>query len=133
METIKVLIVDDDAIVRDSTRKLMTDIFSDLNIKLDITEGCDGEDIIKQVKLLVQMKEKLFDLICTDECMSDINGSEAIRAIRHLIKDTQIIAITASSEEHKFRILESGADQVLSKPLSKKQLKEYIDEYILGC
>jgi CheY-like chemotaxis protein len=132
MEIIKILIVDDDSNIRSSVRKLMTDIFTDLNIKVDITEGCDGTDLIKHVTILLQKEEKLFDLICTDECMTVINGSDAIKSIRHLTRGTQIVSITSVSEDCKLRILASGADLVFSKPISKKQLKEYIDEYILG-
>lgn len=71
------------------------------------------------------------NLILMDIKMPVIDGFEATRQIKLINPDVHIIAITAyamSGDED--RIIASGCDGYLSKPISKKSLLEKIGEFI---
>ena len=70
-------------------------------------------------------------LILMDMKMPEIDGFEATRQIKLINKNVYIIAITAyamSGDEE--RIMASGCDGYLSKPINKKSLLEKISEFI---
>ena len=70
-------------------------------------------------------------LILMDIKMPVIDGFEATRQIKLINKNVYIIAITAyamSGDEE--RIMASGCDGYLSKPINKKSLLEKISEFI---
>jgi PAS domain S-box-containing protein len=73
-----------------------------------------------------------FDLIFMDLQMPEMSGMEATRAIREReregIKRTCIIGLTAhASREIKEQCLDSGMDQVLTKPVKSKDLLAAVD------
>jgi hypothetical protein len=70
-------------------------------------------------------------LILMDMKMPEIDGFEATRQIKLINKNVCIIAVTAyamSGDEE--RIIASGCDVYLSKPINKKSLLEKISEFI---
>ena len=71
------------------------------------------------------------NLILMDMKMPEIDGFEATRQIKRLNQLVPVIAITAyamSGDED--RIMASGCDGYLSKPINKKSLLEKISEFI---
>lgn len=69
------------------------------------------------------------DLILMDIKMPEMDGYEATAAIRGLSAEVPIIAVTAFAyPEDEKRILSSGFDAYLTKPVSKKLLQEKIVE-----
>lgn len=71
-------------------------------------------------------------LILMDMKMPEIDGFEATRQIKLINADVHIIAVTAyamSGDEDK--ILSSGCDGYLSKPISQKSLSDKIAEFIM--
>ncbi len=72
-----------------------------------------------------------FDVIFMDVQMPVMNGIEASRAIRDKGVRTPIIAVTASvTEEEKSRCMESGMDDLLSKPFRKAELAAVLDKWL---
>lgn len=69
------------------------------------------------------------DLILMDIKMPEMDGYEATAAIREMSVDVPIIAVTAFAyPEDEKRILSSGFNAYLTKPVSSKLLKEKIAE-----
>jgi CheY-like chemotaxis protein len=76
-------------------------------------------------------KDNNIDIILMDIKMPEMNGYEAINAIKKINPDIPIIAQTAyalSGEREK--ILKAGCDDYLSKPIMGKVLLEKINKYI---
>ena len=73
-----------------------------------------------------------FDLILMDIGMPGMDGMETTRAIREggLSAFTPVIGVTAlTTEQDRPGILDSGMQDVLSKPLGLAQLRGYLDEF----
>jgi two-component system sensor histidine kinase/response regulator len=65
------------------------------------------------------------DLILCDLLMPEMDGQEAIRAIRCLSPDAKIIAMTGSLEDENVRLRTAeilGANEILEKPFSVRKL-----------
>ncbi len=122
----KVLVIDDHKLVRDNTKNLIKSAFLTLKLQdYEIIEGSDGIDLLNFVRLDHEGRIKI---IFTDENMEYINGSEAIKIMRKLeenkkIKNYEIASITAFDDNlTKKKILDSGANLVISKPASKSEI-----------
>lgn len=80
-------------------------------------------------------KDDTPDLILMDVQMPEMDGLEAIRQIRQTptLKETPIIALTALAiPGDRDRCLAAGANDYLPKPVSLKQLRQMLDQYIGG-
>ena len=91
-----------------------------------ILHAANGREAIELFKANPDIK-----LILMDIKMPEIDGFEATRQIKLINKNVYIIAITAyamSGDEE--RIMASGCDGYLSKPINKKSLLEKISEFI---
>jgi CheY-like chemotaxis protein len=70
-------------------------------------------------------------MILMDVKMPEIDGLEATRQIKKIRKDLPIIAITAySMSGDKERVLSSGCDGYISKPINKRSLIEKMEEFL---
>ena len=71
--------------------------------------------------------QKSFDLILMDNYMPVMNGIEACKAIRALGDLSIIIGLTGHTlEADKLLFLESGANQLLVKPIATAKLKHIL-------
>jgi len=104
--TQKILIAEDHAILREGLRSLLS---SEPELEV-IGEAEDGRQAISQAK---QLKPHL---ILMDLSMPNLNGTEAICAIKRHIHDIKIIALTAhKTEEYVRATLDAGADGYVLK------------------
>lgn len=123
----KILLVEDVAPLRRSLVKIVTE--SSVCKNYGLIEGCDGKDIIAEV-INDQQNNKRICLIISDENMEYLCGSDAFKILRSLenqkkISNIFIISLTAFvDEDSKAKILNSGANMVLSKPLTKLSFEE---------
>ena len=88
----------------------------------------DGEEALD-----VAMREQP-DLIIMDIQLPKMNGLEVTRKLRETpaFNHTPIIAITAyAMKGDRERIIESGCDAYLSKPINTRELPEMIAEMLL--
>lgn len=129
----KVLIVDDNKIINDSNKKLVSNILIEKGVELfDIIQLYDGYEIIKYVLNHQDHYEKI-KFILTDESMDYMNGSESISFIRKLekgknLKPIKIASLTCYENSLSTNlILNAGADVVLNKPVSKNNLMDFIN------
>ena len=117
----RVLAVDD----MEMNLRLLTTWFK--NTKLQLTLAYSGKDAV------LQCYENEFDLILMDVQMPHMDGIETTRRIRQteLNMGTPIIAVTAHAfKEEQDRLLASGMDDYLPKPLN---LSDLIDLIIRWC
>ncbi len=120
----KILVVDDDSIIRKSTINLLNTVMKKTKSTYEIIEGSDGKDI---VEILTYETDNLIKLIITDENMTTMEGSDAIKAISLIKNDNKIpiVSITAMEDDQGLRkIYESGANMVFKKPVRKTQIEE---------
>lgn len=118
----KILIIDDDDLVRKSVQKVL------VNAGYNVTCAQDANRAIDEIK------KWDFDLIVSDIRMPGKNGVETVREIREIVsqhspKDIPIIFITGyaeASEELKAELL----GEVILKPFDLEHLLITIREYL---
>lgn len=111
MDSIKVLVVDDES----RMRKLVKDFLSKKGYI--VLEAGDGEEAVD-----IFMNNKDIGLIILDVMMPKMDGWETCREIRQYSK-VPIIMLTARGEENdELRGFELGVDEYISKPFSPKIL-----------
>jgi DNA-binding response OmpR family regulator len=110
MRARRVLVVDDEATIRDVVRRYLTaDGF-------DVTEAADGEEAVARFRSLRP------DLVVLDVMMPGVDGLEVLRRLR-AESDVYVILLTAKAEEvDKLVGLSVGADDYLTKPFSPREL-----------
>ena len=126
IEKEKVLIVDDDYIIRNSMKNMINYILKKNSLDFDVLEAEDGSEMID---LVMNDIDNSIKIIFTDENMNFIEGSEAISKIISIksTNEIKIISVTSLSDEVSIsRILTCGADMVLPKPANKTLLEEVI-------
>ena len=115
--TVRVLIVDDHAVVRQGLR-----MFLALDPELEIVgEAHDGQ------QALVQVAETLPDVVVMDIMMPVMDGVAATREIKRLFPEVEVLALTSALEEHKVSgAIDAGATGYLLKDASVEMLIEAI-------
>ncbi|GMG96423.1 response regulator transcription factor [Tepidimicrobium xylanilyticum] len=120
---IKVLIVDDQALIREGLN-MMLSLYEDIHI---IGEAINGQEAIK----LLQEKET--DVILMDIRMPIMDGVEATRIIKEKYPHIKIIILTTFNEdEYIFQGLNYGADGYILKDVSSKELINSIKSVYRG-
>ena len=123
----KILVVDDNVIIRNSVCRLLKNIIDESEIKYNIIVGNDGIDTLKIVKEDQKENNKI-KIIITDEFMDFMNGSKSIKIIKELesenkIKRINIVSLSSSDDDiSRMKYIKSGADSVITKPCSQYNL-----------
>lgn len=113
METIKILLADDHAYVRQGTRELLEQQ-DDLEV---VGEADNGRAVVQ-----LALKEHP-DVVIMDFAMPELNGIEATRQIKAVAPGIAILVLTAyDSEQYVFAFLEAGAAGYLLKDISVEEL-----------
>ena len=114
--SIKVLVVDDHAVLRQSLRFLL-EVPGGIEV---VGEAANGREA-------VEMAEKLLpDVVLMDTIMPGLNGIEATRQIRRRLPRTKVLMLTGYMEdEHVAGALKAGASGYVLK-------KSELDELVLG-
>jgi YesN/AraC family two-component response regulator len=104
----KVLIIDDEKLIRESLKE-----FLEMTTEKEVIEAANG---MQGVSLAVKEKP---EVIFCDIGLPDISGTEVIRQLRNnqSFKGTLIIVMSAEYDNEK-KALESGANAFLRKPYS---------------
>lgn len=115
--TVRLLIVDDHAVVRQGLR-----MFLALDPDLDIVgEAADGAQALQLVA------ETLPDVVVMDIMMPVMDGVAATREIKRHFPDVEVLALTSALEEHKVAgAIDAGATGYLLKDASVETLTEAI-------
>ena len=117
-----ILIVDDDAAVRDSIRTLLE---LDGHELAEAEDGRAGEEAIQR---------RLPDLVILDIFMPERDGFETLRSLRRTHPGLKILAISGCADGQLERTLafalEFGANAVLEKPFRPDALRAAVGELL---
>lgn len=104
--TIRVLLADDHAIIRDGLRALLQSI-ADIEVVDAVGDGR------RAVRHAIELRP---DVVIMDIAMPDLNGIEAVRILRDKLPSTRVVMLSMHSDsEHVYRALNAGADGYLLK------------------
>ncbi|QOY54540.1 response regulator [Candidatus Sulfurimonas marisnigri] len=103
-KTLKLLYVEDDGQVRDSTLEMLNNFFSDIVIAIDGKEGIE------------KFNEHCFDLIITDMQMPNLNGIEMLKKL-----NTSVPALVLSAYDFESQVSKYGVHDYILKPLESEQ------------
>lgn len=116
MDTLKILVVDDEA----RMRKLVKDFLT--NKGFSVLEAGDGEEAVD-----IFFTQKEISLVILDVMMPKLDGWEVLKTIRKY-SQVPVIMLTARSEERdELQGFSLGVDEYISKPFSPKILVARVD------
>ncbi|WP_288480773.1 response regulator transcription factor [uncultured Deinococcus sp.] len=115
--TVRVLLVDDHAVVRQGLR-----LFLGLDEHIEVVgEASNGEEALAEAGRLHP------DVVVMDLMMPVMDGIAATRQLRRAYPDTEVIALTSTLEEHKVNgAIEAGAISYMLKDASSDTLADAI-------
>ncbi|MBN1877809.1 MAG: response regulator [Anaerolineae bacterium] len=116
----KILCIDDTS----SSRRLVQRLLFSKYEFFEATDGLSGIDRAVTVKP---------DLVLVDLHMPHFTGYEVATRIKALLPDVPIIALTADMTEHvRERVLASGCDGYIAKPIDPDTFVEQVEEFLGG-
>jgi NarL family two-component system response regulator LiaR len=120
---IKVLLVDDHAVVREGLRTYL-----DLEDRLAIVgEAANGREAVDKVRALRP------DVVLMDLLMPEMDGITATKAIKEVAPEVKIIVLTSfQDDEHILPAIEAGATGYLLKDVSAPELVKAIEGAFQG-
>ncbi len=120
---IKVLIVDDQALIREGL-SMMLSLYKEIEIVGETINGKEAFDILE---------EKEVDVILMDIRMPIMNGVDATKIIKEKYPHIKILILTTFNEdEYIFEGLNNGADGYILKDVSSKELVNNIKSIYKG-
>jgi len=123
LESIKILLAEDHAVVRESIHESLS-----REAEFDVVgEASDGEEAVRLAQKLVP------DVILMDISMPVLNGIEATRQIKLFQPSVAILILTAyDDEQYIFSVLSAGAAGYLLKDVGMQELVEAIKTVYKG-
>ena len=116
--TLNVLYVEDDELLRNSTQKIFSHYFK------EVDTGIDGEDGLKKFVQYKKDNDVYYDLIISDINMPHMNGVDMSKAIMDENPGQSVIFITAHNEaSFLHEAIKIGVNGFLTKPIEPDQLK----------
>lgn len=128
----KILIAEDDF----ASRKFMLRFFEKYG-ECDVT--VDGKEAVEAYKMAIECGEP-YDLICLDIMMPEMDGHQALRAIRKIEEESgvaedkrvKIVMTTALSEtRHVTKAFENGCTAYAGKPINQDKLEAMLKKFKL--
>ena len=119
MEKKKILVVDDEAVVREGLRRVLEG------------DGYHVEVCANGRAALDLMQERAYDLVITDLKMPGMGGLEVLKTIKILQPEVPVIIITGySTVDTAVDAMKNGAIDYIAKPFSPEQLTEKVGKAI---
>ncbi len=119
MDSYKILVVDDELLIRD----LLYDFFTNQGWEISIAE--DGQ------KAIDFLKNREYDIILTDLKMPDMNGMDLTGRIRSLHSDLPVIIMTGyPSLDSALEALRFKVDDYIIKPFNVNQLFKVVKKVV---
>lgn len=121
--TIRVLLADDHALMREGLRALLA---ADAGISV-VAEAGNGRDAVRRATDLRP------DVVLMDISMPDLNGVEAARMIRAKCPETQVVMLSMhANAEHVHRALQAGANGYVLKESAASEVSTAITRVAAG-
>ena len=118
MEKNKILVVDDEDIIREFLTEVLQDDY-------DVSSVTDGDEAIELLKV------NKFDLIITDLKMERVQGEEVVKFAQENDPNSKVIVISGYSSLYSVsQSVNNGAFAFLSKPFSIKELLKTVSNAI---
>ena len=111
---IKVLVIDDDRVLRTSIR-----VFLEME-SFQVIEASNG------IEGITKYRDELPELVMADMLMPEMNGIDVVRNIKKLSPKAKVIAISGSCEDLLEQARHLGAVGALTKPFSPEELLSII-------
>ena len=113
----KILIVDDDANIREGVGDILD------------ASGYETAQAASGAEAVARVKAASFDVILMDYNLTDGTGIDAIKQIRALNADSQILMITGNASlDAAVKAIQESVDDFLQKPVNPDQLKRAISK-----
>ncbi len=114
----KILVVDDDPLVRDVVRKGLSKMGG-----YDVDAAQGGSEAIEK------MEKEVFDLVLTDLKMPEMDGLELLKAIKGTRPEMMVILMTAyGTIETAVEAMKMGANDYVTKPVNFQDLLVHISK-----
>lgn len=115
LKGLSVLFVEDDAVIRMLSLKILT------NLGADVRLAVDGEDALKHIR------KHVYSIVITDIMMPNLDGIALTKALKEQNYPGLIIGCSAATVGNELdQILAVGADAVIPKPLTTNKLLEVL-------
>jgi CheY-like chemotaxis protein len=117
----RILIAEDNPVNRELLRELLE------TRGYSVTEACDGQEALRRIE------ESQPDILLLDLDMPVLDGFATVQRIREnpAIASLPVLAVTAyAMQGDRERVLSSGFDGYLSKPIQSKLLFEALDRFL---
>jgi DNA-binding NarL/FixJ family response regulator len=120
---IRVLIVDDHAVVRQGLRRI-----------LDEASGMEpADEAVNGVEALKKLRTGKFDIVLLDVSMPEKNGFDTLKQIVDGASETKVLILSMYSEDqYAVRLMKAGASGYLSKDSAPEQLVDAIRKIVAG-
>ena len=117
----KILVVDDEDIVRTSCSRTL------------VPEGYDVRLAKNGVEGLRMAAEERFDLVLTDLKMPDMDGIDVLRNIKEKWPETHVIIVTGyQTVDTAVKAIKLGANNYIEKPFTPDALLSAVTEALAG-
>jgi DNA-binding NarL/FixJ family response regulator len=121
--TIRVLIADDQPVVRDGLAMLLG-LLDDVDI---VATAADGIEAVERART------QLPDIVLMDLRMPGLEGAEATRRILAALPETRVLVLTTyADDEFLFPALQAGARGYLTKDATAEEIEQAIRALIAG-
>ncbi|MGF6753019.1 response regulator transcription factor RqpR [Paraburkholderia sp. GAS334] len=123
MKSLRILLVDDHAVVRQGVRQLLLD----RGIASEVAEAETGGEALAVVS------KHAFDIILLDISLSDMNGVEVLKRIKRKVPRVPVMMFSMYREDqYAVRALKAGASGYLSKAVDAAQMIAAIQQVAAG-
>ena len=118
MESMKILVVDDEALIRDMIKRGLSQMGG---FSVEVAQS--GPEAIEKVE------KDVFDLVLTDLKMPEMDGLELLKTIKGTRPEIMVIMMTAhGSIETAVEAMKIGADDYITKPIDFNDLLLHISK-----
>lgn len=116
----KALVVDDSA----TMRRILMNILKTVGFE-EVVQASDGSEAVASID------GHDFSLVLMDWNMPNMNGLEALKAIRLKTKDVPVFMVTTEAEQSRvLEALKAGANNYIIKPFKQDQVISKIQEFL---
>ena len=117
---IRVLVVDDSAIMRKELREILLQLGHEV-----VGEAADGYEAVKRYKELRP------DLVTLDIVLPRLDGIGTLRLLKTVDPKARVVMVSSMTSKKKvLECVKLGAEQYIVKPYDMKKVKEVLEELL---